>query len=124
MQTTHFWNKLDIRRGKIGFLALCLFLVANSANSQGLFGLTSTSGSDDKFISYGFFLAAHTNAYRLKYTDAFVTASDPASPNVRAIFPQYNPGFSLGFIGMMRFHDQVQLLFTPKIGFYEFRTEV
>ncbi|MCS5491417.1 porin family protein [Algoriphagus limi] len=86
--------------------------------------MTSTSGSDDKFISYGFFLAAHNNSYRLKYTDQFVQASDPASPNVRAIFPRFNPGFSLGFIGMMRLHDQVQILFTPKIGFYEFRTEV
>ncbi|TFV93529.1 PorT family protein [Algoriphagus kandeliae] len=124
MQTAHFWNKLNLRRGKIGILAFLLFLVANSANSQGLFGLTSTSGSDDKFISYGFFLAAHNNSYRLKYTDQFVQASDPASPNVRAIFPRFNPGFSLGFIGMMRLHDQVQILFTPKIGFYEFRTEV
>jgi hypothetical protein len=60
----------------------------------------------------------------LKYADRFVQTPNTAGQNVRAIFPKYTPGFSLGFIGMLRFHDQMQLLFTPKIGFYEFRTEV
>lgn len=125
MQTAHFWYQFDLRRSKIGLITLFLtFLTIGSANAQGLFGLTSTSGSDDKLLSYGFFLAGHTSTYRLKYADRFVQTPNTAGQNVRAIFPKYTPGFSLGFIGMLRFHDQMQLLFTPKIGFYEFRTEV
>lgn len=125
MQTTHFWNQLDLCRGKIIPLLFVAFLGTSSYSfGQGLFGLTSTSGSDNKTISYGFFLAGHNSTYRIEYTDAFMDANNLASPNVRAIFPKYSPGFSLGFIGMLRFHDQMQLLFTPKIGFYEFNTEV
>jgi hypothetical protein len=30
----------------------------------------------------------------------------------------------LGFIGILRFHDQVNLIFTPKIGFYEYKMDV
>jgi hypothetical protein len=30
----------------------------------------------------------------------------------------------LGFIGILRFHDQVNLIFTPKIGFYEYKVDV
>lgn len=127
MQTAHFWNKLDLRRGKIipGSI-LVLFLILNQlpAQAQGMFGLTSSSGSDEKLISYGFFLAGHNSSYRITYADAFVDPNANVSPTVRAIFPRYSPGFSLGFIGMLRFHDQVQMLFTPKVGFYEFKTEV
>ncbi|SFO16298.1 probable protein-translocating porin PorT [Algoriphagus ornithinivorans] len=125
MQTTYFWNKLDLRRGKVIFLLFLAFLFSSEKlSAQGLFGMTSTSGSDDKLVSYGFFLAGHNSTYRLEYSNAFLNAANPAAGDVRAIFPRYNPGFSLGFIGMLRFHDQVQLLFTPKVGFYEFKTEV
>jgi hypothetical protein len=30
----------------------------------------------------------------------------------------------LGFIGILRFHDQVNLIFTPKIGFYEYKMDI
>jgi hypothetical protein len=89
-----------------------------------MFGLTSTSGSDDRTLSYGFFLAGHNSTYRVKYSDAFMQNPGGTNPNLRGIFPQFSPGFSLGFIGILSFHDQVQLLFTPKVGFYEFNTEV
>ena len=125
MQTTYIWNKLNLRRNKIILFGLVLLLSANSSFGQGMFGLTSTSGSDNSTLSYGFFLAAHNSTLRIKYTDAFV---DPSSVNaftgVRSIQTKFSPGFSLGFIGILRFHDQVQLLFTPKVGFYEYKTEV
>lgn len=125
MQTINFRNQLNLRGGKIIPLVFFAILFTSSFSfGQGIFGLTSTSGSDDKTISYGFFLAGHNTTYRIEYSDDFINGVDPAAPNVRAIFPKYSPGFSLGFIGMLRFHDQVQLLFTPKVGFYEFNTEV
>jgi hypothetical protein len=105
-------------------LGLAFSLIAGSSLGQGLFGLTSTSGSDDRTLSYGFFLAGHTSAYRLKYTDSFLSTQAGIAPTVRGIFPQFSPGFSLGFTGILSFHDQVQLLFTPKVGFYEYQTEI
>ena len=124
MQTSYIWNKLNLRRNKVIPVALVFFLAAIPVFGQGMFGLTSASGSDNRTISYGFFLAAHNSTYQLKYTDAFYLESDGPSSRVRSIQPKYTPGFSLGFIGMLRFHDQVHLLFTPKVGFYEYKTEV
>ncbi|WP_026953107.1 type IX secretion/gliding motility protein PorT/SprT [Algoriphagus mannitolivorans] len=124
MQTTHFWYQLHLCRAKVIFSVLLLVFGLSDGFAQGLFGLTSTSGSDDKPISYGFFLSGHTSGYQLRYSEAFVKASDPVTGGVHSIYPKLTPGFSLGFIGILRFHDQVNLLFTPKIGFYEYHTEV
>jgi len=124
MQITHFWNKLNLRGGKITLLCLAFVLIGTNSFGQGLFGLTSTSGSDDRTLSYGFFLAGHNSTYRIKYSDSFLSTPNGSSPTVRAIFPQFSAGFSLGFTGILSFHDQVQLLFTPKVGFYEFQTEI
>ncbi len=89
-----------------------------------MFGMLSGSGSDDKTISYGFFLAPHTSIHQIKYSDNFVNGANPAAPIVARITPDYRPGFALGFIGILKFHDQVHMLLTPKIGFYEFATDV
>jgi hypothetical protein len=124
MQITHFWNKLNLHWGKVILFALTFSLFVGSSFGQGLFGLTSTSGSDDRTLSYGFFLAGHTTAYRLKYSDSFLFDPNGSSSIVHGVFPQFSPGFSLGFTGILSFHDQVQLLFTPKVGFYEYQTEV
>ncbi|MEB2776657.1 porin family protein [Algoriphagus sp. D3-2-R+10] len=127
MQTTHIWNKLNLRRHKVVLLSLVFFVAAIPAFGQGMFGLSSTAGSDDRTLSYGFFLASHNSTLRLKYTDEFLSqtanSTNPFS-SVRSIQTKFSPGFSLGFIGILRFHDQVQLLFTPKVGFYEYKTEV
>lgn len=124
MQVTHIWNQFNLRRGQIILLVLLGSFLALPSFGQGMFGLTSTSGSDDRVLSYGFFLAGHNSTYRIKYTDSFLSSSNGTSGSVRAIFPEFSPGFSLGFIGILSFHDQVQLLFTPKVGFYEFKTTV
>ncbi|UZD21052.1 porin family protein [Algoriphagus halophytocola] len=124
MQTTYIWNKLNLRRNKIVLTGLVFFLAAIPVVGQGMFGLTSASGSDNRTLSYGFFLAAHNSTYQLKYSNAFYHEPNGPSSIVRSIQPKYTPGFSLGFIGMLRFHDQVHLLFTPKVGFYEYKTVV
>ncbi|MFC5627181.1 porin family protein [Algoriphagus winogradskyi] len=125
MQTTHIWYKLNLRRYKIVLLGLVFFLAAIPTFGQGMFGLTSASASDNRPLSYGFFLAAHNSTLQIKYTDEFMNASstDPMS-GVRSIQTKFSPGFSLGFIGILRFHDQVSLMFTPKVGFYEYKTAV
>jgi len=124
MQVTHIWNKLNLRRGKVILIVILAVFFAVPSFGQGMFGLTSTSGSDNKRLSYGFFLAGHNTTYRVKYSDSFLDINNPSSPTVRAIFPQFSPGFSLGFTGILSLHDQIQLLFTPKVGFYEYQTEI
>ncbi|SIN96325.1 type IX secretion/gliding motility protein PorT/SprT [Algoriphagus halophilus] len=124
MQTTYIRHQLHLCGREISLTVFLMMVMTLSSFGQGMFGLTSGSGSDNKTLSYGFFLAAHTNAYQIKYSDAFMNPATTSSAGVRAVFPKYSPGFSLGFIGMLRFHDQVQLLFTPKVGFYEYKTEV
>lgn len=125
MQITHVRNQFHLHWGKVSlFVGLLFVILTSSATAQGMFGMSSLSGSDDKLLSYGFFIGIHTNTYRLKYSDAFMDETNPASPMIRAIYPKYTPGFSLGFTGIFRFHDQLRLLFAPKIGFYQFQTEV
>lgn len=124
MQTSHIWNQLDLRRHKIALATILICFLSVSSFAQGRFGLNSNSGSDGNLVSYGFFLAAHTNNYRLKYSDAFFDPANTTTSDVASIYTEFSPGFSLGFVGMLRFHDQLHLLFTPKVGFYEYRTEV
>jgi len=124
MQATHFWNQLHLRRSKVIVFIISLLSLSLNAHAQGLFGLTSTSGSDDKVISYGFFLAGHTATYQIKYSDNYFNPAVAGTNQIYSIYPKFNPGFSLGFTGILRFHDQVNLLFTPKIGFYEYRIDV
>lgn len=124
MQTTHFWHQFHLRCTKIIVLPLLLLCVVGKSNGQGYFGLTNNSGSDDKLTSYGFFLAAHTASYQLRYSSEFLNPANSATGAIHSIFPKFTPGFSLGFIGILRFHDQANLIFTPKIGFYEYKVDV
>jgi len=124
MQITYFWNQLHLRWRKITAALFFLLFFNASGFSQGMFGLASTSGSEDQVLSYGFFLAGHTSTYRITYNSDFLDQLNPAAPTVQSITPDFTSGFALGFIGKLRFHDQLHLLFTPKIGFYEFRTQV
>lgn len=123
MQTFNIWYQLHLHRRKISLVFLCFILCQTSVFSQARFNEISKAGQDDKLLSYGFFLAAHTNYFRLKYSDAFMDNTGNAA-NVESIVPVYTPGFSLGFLGILRLHDQLNLMFTPKIGFYEFKTDV
>ena len=124
MQANNFLNHFHLRRYQVILIFLLSFGWGGKASAQGLFGLTSTSGSDDKMISYGFFLATHQSSFQMRYSDQFL-AQDPTNPNlIYSIYPKFSPGFSLGFMGIFRFHDQVNLLFTPKIGFNEYRVDV
>ncbi len=124
MQTTHLWHQLHLRRAKVIVLSLLLLCVVTKINGQGYFGLTNNPGSDEKLVSYGFFLGAHTASYQLRYSPEFLNPTNVANNTIHSIYPKFTPGFSLGFIGILRFHDQVNLIFTPKIGFYEYKVDV
>jgi hypothetical protein len=124
MQTFDFRHQLNLYRRKIGIALVMFFVASTSVFGQARFNSISTSGQDDKALSYGFFLAAHTNYYRLRYSEAFLDRNVLGMNQIQSIVPVYTPGFSLGFLAVVRFHDQLNLLFTPKVGFYEFKTDV
>jgi hypothetical protein len=111
MQTTHFWHQLHLRRAKVIVLSLLLLCVVAKSNGQGYFGLTNNPGSDDKLVSYGFFLSVHTASYQLRYSPEFLNPANVPNNAIHSIYPKFTPGFSLGFIGILRFHDQVNLGF-------------
>lgn len=124
MQGINIRHKFDLYRGKIVLPLIFFLLLSSQGFSQARFGPISKAGQDEKFLSYGFFLAGHTNFYQLKYSEEFLNPLNSNLSNIRSITPIYTPGFSLGFLGVLRFHDQFNLLVTPKIGFYEFKTEI
>ncbi|MFD2201463.1 outer membrane beta-barrel protein [Shivajiella indica] len=124
MQTINIRYQLYLHWRKIGFFVLGLILIQMDAYAQARFNEISKAGQDEKLISYGFFLAAHTNYYQLKYSEAFLDPNSGVGTDIESIVPVYNPGFSLGFLAILRMHDQLNLMFTPKIGFYEFKTDI
>ncbi len=124
MQTFNLRHQFNLYWRKIALLPFGLMLLSTSLFGQARFNEISNAGQDDKFLSYGFFLAGHTNYWRLTYSSEFLNRNNPSLNRIQSIVPVYTPGFSLGFLATVRFHDQFNMLFTPKIGFYEFRTEI
>jgi hypothetical protein len=124
MQTAHFRHQFHLYRAKISLFLLFTLLLTVPALGQARYGEISKAGQDDKLVSYGFFLATHTNYWRLKYSDAFLDPNNTELRDIQSIVPVYTAGFSLGFLMTFRLHDQANILFTPKVGFYEFRTDV
>src|SRR5690606_12287182 len=123
MPTTHFWDKFHLHRRKVGLLLLFTLMISDGF-AQRQWSLFNSSGGDNQTFSYGFFLAGHTSTLRVKYSDAFLDHEIPASRTIRSVMPSYSPGFALGFLLTTRLHDQVNILITPKVGFYEYRTDV
>jgi hypothetical protein len=124
MQTAHFWNQLNLYWRKIAISFLGVLILIAEAHGQSRFNEISKAGQDENFISYGFFLAGHSNTWRMKYSEAFLDPFNPNLSKIQSIVPVYSGGFSLGFLVTFRLHDQLNLLITPKVGFYEFRTDV
>lgn len=124
MQTPDIRHQFDLYWRKITLLLVFLTGVNTLSYSQARYGEISKAGQDDRLFSYGFFLAAQTNYFRLKYSDAFINLNNGQGDNIESIVPVYTPGFSLGFLSILRIHDQFNLMFTPKIGFYEFATDI
>jgi len=123
MRISDLWYKRNLYGRKIGFFLLFSFISAESF-AQKQWSIFNNSGGDNQSFSYGFFLAGHTSSLRIKYSEAFLDPEATSIENIRAIMPAYSPGFALGFLLTTRLHDQVNLMLTPKVGFYEYRTEV
>lgn len=124
MQITHLWYQLHLYRGKVALFTLVFFVTSLAGFAQEKTFLFNHSGGDDQFFSYGFFLAAHNSSLRIKYSESFLYPLNTRATNVRSIMPVFSPGFALGFLVTARLHDQVNLMFTPKVAFYEHKTDL
>jgi hypothetical protein len=71
---------------------------------------------DERRLTYGFLIGLHTSAYKLKYSEKFVSQE---LGTLYAVEPDWSPGFSLGFIVNYRLADFFDLRLTPKVAFYE-----
>jgi hypothetical protein len=124
MQAINIRYQLYLHWRKVGFIVMGLILFQIELQAQARFNEISKAGQDEKLLSYGFFLAGHNNYYQLKYSEAFADPNSGVGAGIESIVPVFTPGFSLGFLAILRFHDQLNLMFTPKIGFYEFKTDI
>jgi hypothetical protein len=106
MQAINIRYQFDLHWRKVGFIVLCLILFQTKVQGQARFNEISKAGQDEKFVSYGFFLAGHNNYYQLKYSDAFLDPNSGVGTDIESIVPVFTPGFSLGFLSMFRLKDR------------------
>jgi hypothetical protein len=120
MQTTHIWRKLNILSTKIAIVAALFFcLVYNASEAQRTRWVKKNNPNyDERKLTYGFLIGLHTSAYKIKYSEKFVSQQ---FDTLYAVEPDWSPGFSLGFIVNYRLGDFFDLRLTPKVAFYEHR---
>jgi len=115
MQAFNIRNKLYIHRAKI--ILLGIILVTGSLHAQSYrWARRNNPNYDDRKLTYGFLIGLHTSTYQIKYSDDFVT---PDFDSLLAVFPEWRPGFSLGFIVNYRLHEFLDFRLTPEVAFYE-----
>jgi hypothetical protein len=117
MQSTYFWDKLNLQRYKI--LAIIFLLLAGfKGHAQKARWVEKNNPNyDERKITYGFLIGLHTSTFQLKYSDSFVDSS--LYENMHSITPRWRPGFSLGFIVNYRLNEYLDFRITPKVGFYD-----
>ncbi|WP_449508541.1 type IX secretion/gliding motility protein PorT/SprT [Dawidia soli] len=121
MQISHIWNKFYIHRHKVG-VVLCLLFLWGGAAAQTTMGKRArwaprnNPNYDNRKLTYGFLIGIHSSAFKLKYSDPFVSQQ---FDSVHSVIGAWSGGFSLGFIVNYRLDDQVDVRLTPKVGFYE-----
>lgn len=121
MQTANIWNKLNLCRPKALIIVLLMvFSLQAEAQSTKKRIQINNPGYDTKNFSYGFLIGGHTSAYKLEYSDLFVS---DGFDSLYAINPKYSTGFTLGFIINFRLQEFFDLRITPTVAFYEYLVE-
>jgi hypothetical protein len=119
MQAINLRYQLHLHWRKVISILLLCFIVVIPSFSQARFNPIHSSGQEHRALSYGFFLAAHTSTLRVRYSNDFLNQTEVVN-----VMPLISKGFSLGFLGALKLHDQLSLNLTPKVGFYEYLTNV
>jgi hypothetical protein len=124
MQNSNFWHKLHLRRQKVIAALFFVFAFCSlSAKAQTNNQDWNLPDYDDKLLHYGFQIGVHASGFNLDYSEAFKDTLDGQLQNMQAIMKPTMPGFSLGFILNLHLHNQIDLRFLPKVGFYEYRLD-
>ncbi len=133
MQTTNFWNKLHLHRGKITFFLLLFFIVTpvllHGQNMRVLRPNMNNPDYDKRSVRYGFSIGRHTSAYQVRYSDRFVNPPSDIEfeefslDSASTIQPSWSSGFSLGFVLNFKMADYLDFRVMPQFSFYEHQLE-
>jgi hypothetical protein len=119
MQTADIRYKLNLHGKKIVLFLLVFTCSVASAQAQHFkWAKRNNPNYDERRLSYGFLIGIHTSAYKIKYSDKFVSQE---FDTLYAVEPTWSPGFSLGFIVNYKLAEFFDLRLTPKVAFYEHR---
>lgn len=119
MDSINFWYKFNLLGKKVA-LFLGVFLIYGSTLAQTDGEVYNPRYDERKIVTYGFSLAIHTSAYRLKYSDYFTA---PEMDSVHSIMPKKRPGFKLGFIVNFKLAQFLDARITPTVSFAEYILE-
>jgi hypothetical protein len=118
MQAFNIRHQYTLHRLKVIFALFILFSCSHASAQLFKWARQHNPNYDDRKFSYGFSIGMHTSSYQLAYSDAFVSKT---YDTLSAIYPQFLPGFSIGFLVNYRINDLLDLRLMPKAGFYSHR---
>lgn len=119
MQTTNVRYKLNLC-GYKGLIVLCIVLLFSARSMGQNYLQVNNPNYDDRFLSYGFLIGIHSTAFKLHYSDLFVSND---FDTLHSIQPLRSPGFSLGFIVNFGIYEFLDVRILPKVAFYEHTLE-
>ncbi len=122
MAFAHFWDKRNLSGQKIVLLVAAFLCTGLTANAQKTVLRENYTKYDQKKVRFGFFLALNQARYKVDHSNAFVNQVTDSmglsgDRNVK-VHPYPSMNFSLGFIGNLKLHDNIDLRLTPGVGFY------
>lgn len=116
MQTSHIWRQFNLYGKKVAILLLFTVFGISASAQKYRWAEKNNPNYDDRKLTYGFLIGIHSTAYKVRYSDMFVT---PQFDTLFSVDPTWNAGFSLGFIVNYKLGDFFDLRLTPKVAFYE-----
>lgn len=117
MQASHFWNQFNLYRYKVVLVASLMVGACGSLAAQSyMWAQKNNPNYDNRRLTYGFLIGVHSSAYKVRYSDKFVT---PEFDTLYSVEPSWKGGFSLGFIVNYKLADFFDLRLTPIVAFYE-----
>ncbi|MFM7194735.1 MAG: porin family protein [Bacteroidota bacterium] len=99
-------------------LALLLLATLPAASQHYRWAHRNNPEYDRRKFTYGFSIGIHNSAYQIRYANKFITQDQDT---VHSVVPDFQGGFSLGFLINLRLHDMLDIRLMPKAGFYNHR---
>ena len=115
MYFTHFWNKFDIHRCKIGLIIL-LFCLCFGLKAQQRSKRINLPNYDLSNIHYGFMLGGMSSKYRITYNEDFTT---PRFDSLHSVVPGNLGGFKLSLVVNILLYQYLDVRILPTFAFYQ-----